>query len=390
MKEIVLVDTNYWKQLLPLTYTRSIADLRIGIFTIKEKWETYTNLEISVETQSYIQKKYGEPQKAEISVNSAILPDATLVERILKLQVNQNLFLGKIWLASNGKFEKSKGEDMQLESSINCNIIEHPEHLFVFAGQEIVKDFQHLVKSGQSAEIASSNRIIGNHEIYFGAGVKAECTILNASEGPIYIGKNVEVMEGSMIRGPVALGDKSIVKMGTKIYGNTAIGPGCKVGGEINNSVIIGNSNKSHTGFLGNSVIGEWCNLGAGTTNSNLKNNYSNAKIWDYSTSAFRETNRQFVGLIMGDHCKTGIGTMFSTAATAGVSCNIFGYGFQLKFIPSFTWGGGENFEIYRLDKALETAEAIMKRRGKHLNEIDREIMIHIFKSTATYRSQSK
>ena len=234
-----------------------------------------------------------------------------------------------------------------------------------------------------------TNKIIGSYDkIFIDKGAVVEHVHLNTNQGPIYIGKNAEVMEGTMIRGPVAIGETSVIKMGTRIYGKTSFGPGCKIGGEIKNSVILGYTNKGHEGFLGNSVVGEWCNLGADTTCSNMKNTYGFAKLWSYRTNQFRQSNSQFIGAIIGDHCKTGIKTMFNTATSVGVHCNIFGHGYHEKMIPSFSWGGSEKLVVrHKLNKAIETATTMMQRRGKKMHKLDIEIMNYIFNSTARYRS---
>ncbi|MGB1307109.1 MAG: glucose-1-phosphate thymidylyltransferase, partial [Flavobacteriales bacterium] len=215
---------------------------------------------------------------------------------------------------------------------------------------------------------------------------KVEHAILNASTGPIYVGKDAEIMEGSIVRGPLAMCENSVLKMGAKIYGATTLGPYCKVGGEVNNSVLLGYSNKGHDGFLGNSVLGEWCNLGADTNNSNLKNNYAEVKLWSYQSERFVNTGLQFCGLIMGDHSKCGINTMFNTGTVVGVSANVFGAGFPRNFVSSFSWGGSAGYMTYRLNKVFEVAEKVMQRRAIEFNQVEKDILTEVFELTKSYR----
>ena len=247
-------------------------------------------------------------------------------------------------------------------------------------------DFSLLTEGRKSQPISSSNKFAGSQQIFIEKGAVVECSVLNATNGPIYIGKNAEVMEGCLIRGPFALGENAVLKMGAKIYGATTIGPYCKVGGEVNNSVFQSNSNKAHDGFLGNSVIGEWCNLGADTNNSNLKNNYANVKIWSHATEEMVDTGMQFCGLFMGDHSKSGINTMFNTGTVVGVNANIYGSDFPIHFVPSFSWGTAQGFSDYRLEKALEVAERVMARRNQKLTTSERKILSHIFNLTNRFR----
>jgi UDP-N-acetylglucosamine diphosphorylase/glucosamine-1-phosphate N-acetyltransferase len=255
--------------------------------------------------------------------------------------------------------------------------------------EAINRDFAMLTKGRKSKPIGKSNQIIGKGKIFLEEGVKMECAFLNASDGPIYIGKNAEVMEGSMIRGPFALGESSTLKMGTKIYGGTTIGPHCKVGGEVSNSVFFGYSNKAHDGFIGNSVIGEWCNLGANTNNSNLKNNYSKVKVWNYYKKDYVDSGLTFCGLMMGDHSKSSISSMFNTGTVVGVSANIFGSGFPPKMIPSFAWGGSNGFTTFRMKDALELAQRVMERRHIKLTKVDAVILKAIFDQTESEKKQT-
>ena len=258
-------------------------------------------------------------------------------------------------------------------------MIERPWDIFTLNAGAIEDDFNRLTAGRTSAPVPSSNRVINGDRVFLEEGARAECAILNAHTGAIYLGRDSEVMEGVMIRGPFALGDQGVIKMGAKIYGATTVGPGAKAGGEINNSVIFGNSNKAHDGFLGNSVIGEWCNLGADTNNSNLKNNYSEVKVWSYAEKTIVGTGLQFCGLFMGDHSKCGINTMFNTGTVVGVFANIFGAGFPAKHIPSFTWGMPEEGTLFLPDKAIELAERVMARRNVMLSDADRELVSQLY-----------
>jgi UDP-N-acetylglucosamine diphosphorylase/glucosamine-1-phosphate N-acetyltransferase len=262
--------------------------------------------------------------------------------------------------------------------------------LFTLNEQELRIDFDLITHGRTSQPISSSNQVMGAHNIFLEEGASVECSILNATKAPIYIGKNAEIMEGCMIRDGLALCESATLKMGAKIYGATTIGPHSKAGGEINNSILIGHSNKGHDGFLGNSVLGEWCNIGADTNTSNLKNDYSNVKLWNYVTARFAPTGLQFCGLIMGDHSKCGINTMFNTGTVVGVYANVFGEGYPRNFIPSFSWGGNSGLITYKIDKALNTAERVLDRRGLTFNEDDKKIVEYLYEHTATYRTWEK
>ena len=269
--------------------------------------------------------------------------------------------------------------------SASIRLIQRPWQIFKENGEELESDWQLLNLQPNPDALSKTNTLIGNR-IHISEGATIEAAILNTATGPIYIGPDAEIMENAAVRGPFALGAHSVLKMGAKIYGPTTLGPHVKVGGEVSNCVIFGYSNKAHDGFLGNSVIGEWCNLGADTNNSNLKNNYAEVKLWDYPSERFVPTGLQFCGLIMGDHSKCGINTMFNTGTVVGVSANIFGSGFPRNFIPSFSWGGANKMIEYRLETALEVAEKVMQRRGIELTQVDRTILTHIYQSTKAVR----
>ena len=388
----ILFDGPSRNNLLPFTFTRPVADLRVGILTIREKWEAFLETTTTTITEDYLSEKYPMVEMDEnIMIHASYLPNLELVEMIKDLKENQAIFKEEDVIAF---FTKETQEDIDfdtfeaLEFNDDLIKIEHTWDLFSKNGEAIEEDFILLTKGKVSQPIPSSNNIIGAENIFIESGAKLEFTTLNASNGPIYIAKNSEIMEGALIRGPFALCEASIVKMGAKIYGPTTIGPFCKVGGEVNNSVMFANSNKGHDGFLGNSVLGEWCNLGADTNNSNLKNNYAEVRLWDYNTEGFARTGLQFCGLMMGDHSKCGINTMFNTGTVIGVSANIFGSGFPRNFVPSFSWGGNGGFTTYLTKKAFEVAKVVMSRRKVELTEQDKDILEHVFEETKKYRRE--
>lgn len=388
MSKIQLRDFHHWENLRPFTFTRSIADIRLGIYTIREKWEKILNDGVSVKTRSHLQPLYGSISSFDIEVNSAVLPNIEMTNEILALQKGESLWSKDIWIASFG--EENLNDKKELPKGIDCNVLCYPEDIFLQAGNEIRKD---ILLSGVVTDqslISETNTIIGDHEVFVEKGATMECCTLNTQDGPIYIGKGAHVMEGSILRGPISIGHDSVIKMGARIYSNTSIGPWCKVGGEIKNSVFLGYSNKAHEGYMGNSVIGEWCNWGADTNNSNMKNNYSTVKLWDYNQDGFRNTGHQFVGLMMGDHSKTGINTMFNTGTVIGVSCNIYGTGFPRKFIPSYSWGGVHGFKTYNFNKAIETAQAMQKRRDIDLPQTEIDMLSHVFEESGKYRMWEK
>lgn len=383
IQHIVLFDGNERDNLLPLTATRAVADLRIGILTIKEKWEKYFQTSVEVLTQDYLQEKYPYTLKENsVFINASILPSDDLVSAIEKLEKNIVLKSDATILAlktndvisSLNGIKQISAKLKSTDQQFNNSIINFPWDIFSLNGQEIKNDIQLLGLKPNPEKLSLTNTLLGS-DIYVEDGVNCECSILNSKQGPIYLGKNSEVMEGCTIRGPFALGEHATLKMQTKIYGDTTIGPHCKIGGEVSNSVFFGYSNKAHDGFLGNSVIGEWCNLGADTNNSNLKNNYGKVKVYNYPAKDFIDTGLQFCGLIMGDHAKSSINTMFNTGTVAGVCANVFGGGFHPKFIPDFAW----NEKEFELEKAYEVAQRVMERRSIQLNETDKKILKHIF-----------
>jgi UDP-N-acetylglucosamine diphosphorylase/glucosamine-1-phosphate N-acetyltransferase len=389
---IILFDDHLRSQFLPLTYTRPIGELRLGILTLKEKWEHISKASVSFKTQSYLAEKYPEDITSDnVYVNARYIASDAFLNEIKNLGENEVLKHEDIVLAYRLKkdetLDSSNFKEIQVQAELD--VIKHSTDLFSKNHKAIKDDFLLLTKGRTSQPIPDTVTCFNKENIFVEEGAKLYNGTLNANEGPIYIGKNAEVMENSAIRGPFALCDHSTVKMGSKIYTGTTIGPHSKVGGEVSNSMIIGYTNKGHDGFLGNSVVGEWCNLGADTNTSNLKNNYANVKLWDYETSRFKDTGLQFCGLIMGDHSKCSINMMFNTGTIVGVSANIFGAGFPRNFMPSFVWGGSQGTITYKLNKVFEVAELVMQRRGIHLSETDRRILESIFEETKVYRKDS-
>ena len=382
---IILFDDQYAANLLPFTFTRPVSELRLGILTIREKWERFfvnDKVSFSYLTKNYLQDKFAcQTTNDNFYVNGALLPTEELVKAISGLEIGKGLMAGnKIIALRSDNFSLSDYSSIEFSGYDNqTDFINFPWEIFSKNDQEIKADFKLITANKKSQVVSSTNQIIGSENIFIEEGAKVECSIINASTGPVYIGKNAEVMEGCIIRGPFALNEGAVLKMGAKIYGATTIGPGCKVGGEVSNSVFIANSNKAHDGFLGNSVVGEWCNLGADTNTSNLKNNYSNVKVWSYHERKMIDTGLLFCGLMMGDHSKCGINTMFNTGTVVGVSANIFGAGFPDKFLPSFTWGGTAESEKFLLDKAVALAATVMKRRGISMTPADEKILSEVF-----------
>lgn len=384
----ILFDGPYRDALLPFTYTRPIADIRVGILTIREKWEKYLRLTTSTVTEEYLSVKW---PMVELDINVFILgnalPTKSLVEKITNLELNQAIYSGEELIA----FCVAEGAEPDLATfkkiEAEVSLIKYTWDIFKKNGAQIQSDFQLLTADSISEPLSDTNRIIGEGKVFLEEGANAECAIFNTKGGNIYIGKNATVMEGSIIQGPFALCESATVKMGAKIYADTTVGPYSKVGGEVGNSVIFGYANKGHDGYLGNSVLGEWCNLGADTNTSNLKNNYAEVRLWDYETEGFARTGEQFCGLMMGDHSKCGINTMFNTGTVIGVSANIFGGGFPRNFIPSFSWGGSSGFTEYKTRKAFEVAEKVMARRKIEFTNEDKSILEKVFELSEKWRN---
>ncbi|SDA63340.1 UDP-N-acetylglucosamine diphosphorylase/glucosamine-1-phosphate N-acetyltransferase [Algoriphagus alkaliphilus] len=396
MNQILLFDDPAIRgSLLPFTFTRPVADIRVGILKISEKWHKYTSAEVFYLTQEYLQTKFPRNTEPALAINGAWLPEDFSFTILRKLGPNQALFWGKTLLATYiGETEKNLGFAMDkdvIQIEKEPTLIQKSWNIFQFNASEIKKDFALLTTGRTSQPINDPHTILyASDNIFLEEGAKVKAAVLNAEAGPIYIGKNAEIQEGALIRGPFALCEGSTVNMGAKLRGDTTVGPFSKVGGEISNAVFFGYANKGHDGFLGNSVIGEWCNLGADTNTSNLKNNYAPVKLWDYTKGGFSNTGLQFCGLMMGDHSKCGINTMFNTGTVVGVGSNIFGDGFPRNFIPSFSWGGAAGFSTFSLPKFDETAKAVFGRRGKEWSQVEKEIIERVFDLTKSYRIWDK
>lgn len=385
----ILFDDHLRSEFLPLSFTRPLSELRLGIMTLKEKWEYVLGQSCSYKTEAYLSSKYPMRIEAEnIYINARYLPSDALIQKIKHLTQDKVLMHGDFILAyfleNDEDFDISKFEQIQFDNDLNS--IDKVTDLFSKNHRAIEDDFKVLTQDRTSQPIPQTVTCFNSSQVFIEEGAKLYNGTLNATEGPIYIGKNAEVMENSAIRGPFALCDDSTIKMGAKIYTGTTVGPHSKVGGEVSNSMILGYSNKGHDGFLGNSVIGEWCNLGADTNTSNLKNNYADVKLWNYDTGRFKDSGLQFCGLVMGDHSKCSINMMFNTGTVVGVSANVFGSGFPRNFVPSFSWGGSQGTITYKLNKVFEVAELVMKRRGLHLTEEEQSILKHVFELTSKYR----
>ena len=387
----ILFDGPSRNNLLPLTYTRPVAEIRVGVLTIREKWETFLHSTITSITEDYLSDKFPMVEFDEnIFINASFLPNQELVKLISNLKPNESINSGDNLIAF---YSNQSQEEIDLDSFTKIDFttslmqITCLTDIFKINSLAIKADYDLITNNRVSSKISSTNNLIHPENIFIEDGVSMEFVTLNATDGPIYIAKDCEIMEGSLIRGPFALCENSILKLGSKIYGGTTIGPYCKIGGEVTNSVVFGYSNKGHDGYLGNSLIGEWCNLGADTNTSNLKNNYADVKIWNYEEDKFLTTGEQFCGLIMGDHSKSAINTMFNTGTVVGVCSNIFGSGFPRNFIPSFSWGGNKGFAEYNIDKVFEVNSKVMKRKKCIFSEKDKAILTHLKTITSAYRS---
>lgn len=388
----ILFDGTVRNALLPFTFTRPVADIRIGILTIREKWEKYLGSTTTTLTEDYLSEKFPMVELEEnVMINASFLPNEVLAELVRNLEPNQAIFKGEEVIAF---FTQDTQEEVNfdhyeiIEYNDDCLFVANPWDIFAKNDAAIREDFELLTEDRKSQPIPKSVNVIAPENIFIEEGAKLEFVTLNASTGPIYIGKDSEIMEGSIIRGPFALCEHAQVKMGAKVYGATTVGPHSRIGGEVSNSVLFAYSNKGHDGYLGDSVLGEWCNLGADTNNSNLKNNYEEVKLWSYETEGFAKTGLQFCGLMMGDHSKAGINTMFNTGTVVGVSANIFGSGFPRNFVPSFSWGGASGFTTYITKKAFETAKIVMARRNVEFDEKEARILEHIFEESKKYRKE--
>ncbi|HKK77665.1 MAG TPA: GlmU family protein [Saprospiraceae bacterium] len=401
MANIILFDNEISEHLLPLTFTKPICELRVGILTIREKWEKWLKAPAFHITRDYLAGKYGmDYSDVNYVINGSVLPSEQLCALIRQMDDNEaylrgdELIVAKVGVGQLDKLIK----DEEIDELVGINLqgtryskIDRLWDLYQLNAQEIQSDFNLLSRGRSSQDISDSNRIIGDPKhIFVEKGVSMEGVSLNTQGGPIYLGEGAEIMEGSTLRGPLAIGEQAKVMMGTRIYGGTSVGPHCKAGGEINNSILQAYSNKQHDGFLGHSVIGEWCNIGANTVTSNLKNNYEEVKLWNYKEERFVATGSQFCGLIMGDHAKTGINTMLNTGTIIGVGANVFGAGYPRTFIPSFALGGPHGYKTFQIDKAFQMMERMMARRDVKFTAEDRLITMRVFEDTAKHRRWEK
>ncbi len=387
----ILADGTTRESLLPFTFTRPVADIRVGILTVREKWEKWLGADCSSITEDYLSEKFPLMVAHDnVVIYAQYLPNKALVDSINNLKVGEVLVSeGNPLAYATSHPEKEFTFSDYRSVSYNGNLfqIENSWDIFSKNGEVLQADFELLTKGRKSQPISKTNQTVNPENIFLEQGAEVEFSILNASTGPIYIGKNAMIMEGCIVRGGLALCDNAVLKMGAKIYGATTVGPYSKIGGEVNNAVLFAYSNKGHEGFLGNSVLGEWCNLGADTNTSNLKNNYAPVRLWSYKTEGFAKTGLQFCGLMMGDHSKCGINTMFNTGTVIGVSANIFGSGYPRNFVPSFSWGGSSGFTTFLTKKAFEVATAMMKRRGVDFDEKEQHILEKVYELTRKWRN---
>lgn len=392
---IVFFDKAEWRiGLYPLALTRPVADLRVGILTIAEKWAKRLDASFSFLTEDYLQEKYplGHPSGDILLLRGNCCPDSRLVDAVLALRTGEAL-----WCADEVVAIRTVAETLQngelpplaryspIHYPHPATLVHHPEDLFLQNGKQIELDFDLLTTGRQSAILSESNRFIGDR-FFAEEGAQAECATFNSTRGPIYLGKDSEVWEGSLIRGAFALGENAQVKMGTRIYSNVSVGPHSRVGGELNTCVIWGRSNKGHDGYLGSSVLGEGCNWGADTNNSNLKNNYKSVRLYDYSLGGYRDTGLQFCGMVMGDHVRCAINTAFNTGTVVGVGASVYTMGMPPTFVPDFSWGNGEGFTAYRLDNFVETMEAVYERRNLRFDDVEKRLLTAVFNRTTKYR----
>ncbi|RFC53338.1 putative sugar nucleotidyl transferase [Brumimicrobium aurantiacum] len=377
---IILHDLSNHLKFAPLSLTRPIGNLRAGLWTNDERWQFYfPEANISFQTEEHISEKFPLVKEEDnVFVNATVVPSPKLIEKIKSLRSGDSLWVNNVFVAYRGaEYEEKESASIELDELI---VLENRWDLYQKNDQILRTDFAAYTSGKTSAALSNSNTLIGDtQQLFIEEGATVECAILNVKSGPIYIGKNAEIMEGSVVRGGLAMAESSVLKLSTKVYGATSLGPHCKVGGEVNNVIFQAYSNKGHDGFLGNSLIGEWCNLGADTNSSNLKNNYGNVKTYSYLTRKMELTELMFMGVTMGDHSKTSINTMLNTATVIGVCANLFSAGFPPKFVPDFSWGGEPNPPVYDFDRAVDAANQMMIRRGKAITDGDLKILKHLF-----------
>ena len=378
---LLFEDKNIIKDFFPFTFTRPSAELRAGVLTFAERWQRLLGItQVDYLTVDYLQGKYpytGVSEDVTLSIYANFLPTPRFLEQVRSLKLGESITYQGRTLAFLGKsITLSSIPPIEWEESLV--LFEKPTDLFTYNDKAIDFDFELLTKGRTSAPLSPTNGFLGDKaNLFIEEGAKVEFATLNCQKGKIYIGKDVEVMEGSHLRGSIALCEHATVNMGAKLYGATTIGPYSKVGGEISNSVIWGYSNKGHDGFLGNSVLGQWCNLGADTNVSNLKNTYNTIQLWDYQKGDYTSSGLQFCGVLMGDHSKTAINTQINSGTTIGVFANLFSAGFPSKYIPNFAWGASA--EKYRLEEAFAVAERVMARRGIAFDQKEQDILQWLF-----------
>ncbi|MGO4919025.1 GlmU family protein [Maribacter spongiicola] len=387
---VILFDGPRRNHLLPFTFTRPVSEIRVGIMTLKERWEAFLKVSVTSLTEEYLSVKYPvNLEDANVFIDASVLPSNELLKAVKALQSGEVLMSGELIIAYVAAVSKTIDELSAFDTiTFKGDIVQINNTWDIFDKNAAILqfDFDFITKGRKSQPISKTNQLIHPERIFLEEGAKVEFSILNATDGPIYLGKNSEIWEGSLIRGGLALCNNAIVKMGGKLYGATTIGPYSKVCGEISNSVIFGYSSKGHEGYLGNAVLGEWCNIGADSNNSNLKNNYAKVRLWNYATESFEQTGLQFCGLMMGDHSKTAINTMFNTGTVIGVNSNIYVPGFPRNFVPSFSWGGASGFTAYQPAKAFDAARVMMARRGVEFDEVEANILNHVFEITKKWR----
>lgn len=391
---LILFDNQYREELLPFTFTRPQADIRVGILTVREKWEKRLQVAGSSScTQVYLSQKF--PMQAtedNYMINGGICPNDALVQAVQALQPGQKLVKGEDIIALRTATIPASVIECECKAisySGDYTQILHLWDIFSYNEQELQIDYELITRGRKSMPLSNTNRVLCPENVFVEEGAVVECAVINAKNAKVYIGKDAEIMENAVLRGSVALLEHAQVKVGAKIYGATTIGPYSKVGGELGNVVIFGYSNKAHDGYMGNSVLGEWCNIGADTNTSNLKNNYDIVKLWNYPTHSFQKTGLQFCGLMMGDHSKCGINVMFNTGTVVGVSANVFGSGYQRNFYPSFHWGGGNvNVTDYKLDVAIEVAKRVYLRRNKVFDDVEAQILYSVYNLTDEFRRE--
>ena len=377
--------------LLPLTFLKPISELRIGILTIREKWEKYFSQEVLTISADYLEPNFPRTSGGGIWIKSNLLPNQELKNAIVSLNPGEQLVHKESVIGGHTDAYTSAGQEAkQIQFEGKVDLVIAPWDFFRKNGEQIRADYQLITQGRQSEALTDPHTIVYGEDVFLEPGVSIKAAVLNAENGPIYLGKNATIHEGALIKGPFAICESSHVNMGAKIRGDATIGPFSKVGGEYSNSIIMGYSNKAHDGFLGNSVIGEWCNIGAASDSSNLKNNYRDVQVWSHATNRYEDTGLQFCGLIMCDHSRCSINTMFNTGTVVGVSAGLFGTDFHKKFVPSFSWGGREKYSTYRPEKAFETMEMVMARRNRNLEAADKEILNHVFEVTAKNRTWEK